>query len=655
MATRSARDLLTTEGPRIRRAILLGLVALVPLIFLRTLADPINVPKLGLLIIGVSIVIALRIAELLQDRDLSGLKLLMVPAGAVALPLSLSWVFSPYRSWALWGSYPRLLGLLPYLFVILFGMLLAEAFRGRAFQVAWALVAAGGLSGAYALVQFAGLDPFTWSVKGADATGIVVSTLGNSNFAGGFFAIVLPVGVALFLVDRNHRWWSGGFAAAAAGGWVVAGSEAAWAAGLAGLSVMAGIGLARSQKLRIAGLLAAVGLAAVVVAAVIASMGGYGESTIPLTIQRRGDWWQAAVSMGEASPILGRGPNAFAIEHPRYRTIEDVRQSGLDITDDPHSVIMSFFSAGGVLGLSGYLLAAGWGLRRVFTTPTGDLVASAFAGAFVAYVIQSWVSIDTVALRTAGWTALAGLVASTSPAARHIVSKARKKERPQPLRALPAVLGAASLGLVGVWAGSGLVTADAHFGHAAALVDRGEGDAALLEFEEAIAFAGNTHYRRTYGNFLGRVAPAAGESGARFIEKARDAFAFVDGLPHVNSLVDYARVLLAWSEVSPSAAEEALDLYLLAARYDPLDGVLLLEVSDVAIEQQRFDEVIRILDPVSGDVATGPLLGNLALAHARLGQEAEARSALGRALELSPTDESTLEATAVLEEGTPAS
>src|SRR5687767_4669353 len=126
------RETLLKEGPRVRRAVLLGLVVLVPLLFLRNLNDPINVPKLGLLIVAVSVVAAIRIAELLQTRDLDGIRLLAVPAAALAVPLLVGWMFSPYKAWALWGFYPRFLGLLPYLFVIAFGVLLADAFRGDA-------------------------------------------------------------------------------------------------------------------------------------------------------------------------------------------------------------------------------------------------------------------------------------------------------------------------------------------------------------------------------------------------------------------------------------------------------------------------------------------------------------------------------------------
>lgn len=650
MATRSARNVLMTWGPKTRRAILLILVVGVPLLFLRILNDPINVPKLGLLMIGVSIAGAIRLAEALQERDVGGLRLLVLPAAAISLPLTVAWVFSPYRGWALWGSYPRFLGLLPYLFVVIFGVLLADAFRSRPLQVAWALLAAGAASGTYALIQFVGLDPFAWSLKGDETSGLVVGTLGNSNFAGAFFAIVIPVGTALLVVDHEHRWWALGLTAATAGGWAAAGSQAAWAAGVVGLLVMTSLGLGSSTRVRVAGLVAAAAIALAVVGAVAASAAGLGDSAIPLTIQRRAEWWQAAASMAKTSPIVGRGPNSFAIEHPRHRTVEDVRQSGLDITDDPHSVVMSFVTAAGFLGLGGYLIAIGWGIRRAVSVRMGDLPGAAFAGALAAYLVQSWVSIDTVALRVAGWTALAGLAAAAAPGTATVPRGRKKRETRRSLRAVPAVVTTGLVGLVGVWAGANLMLADARFRHAGALVREGEGDAAVAAYERAIAFSGNIDYRRAFGNLLGRVAVGAGESGQQFIVRAHEAFSFVEDVPHVNSLIDYARVMHAWSQVEPDAAWESLDLYLRAVSHDPLDGLLLLEASDVALEEAEYEAVVGMLQPLPDQLYTGPLWGNLALAEAKLGHEDEARLALDQALLLAPTDQSATEAAAILEE-----
>lgn len=650
------REAILREGPRVRRAVLLGLVILIPLCVLRTSSDPINVPKLGLLIAGVSIVGSIKMAELLQHRDGSGLRLVVVPAAALSLPLAASWIFSPYKGWALWGAYPRMLGLLPYLCVVAFGVLLVDAFRGEPMSIARAIVIAGGVAGAYAAVQFLGLDPFHWSVKGTGADRLVVSTLGNPNFAGAFFAIVLPVAVAVCLRYPERRTSSCIATGFVLIGWAVAESQAAWAAGIAGLAILAG--LASTERwgfARRVGGLALVAVTVAVVGSVVAGMLGIGEGVIPGTIQRRGEWWRGALAMSAQSPIVGRGPNAFALEHPQYRTLEDARQVGIDITDDPHSVPLSFLTSAGVLGAIGYLIAIGWVIKTAHDTRTDDLLAVAFLGAVSAYFVQSLVSIDTVALRTAGWTALAGFVAASVPIPKvAAISRSKKrKAREEPVRGLPIIASLVLVGLTGIVAGTQLILKDVSYRRAGDLLQRGEGGPALAAFEASISFYGNVHYRRGYGNVLGEIARSAGQDGEPFIKRSRQAFDFVHELPHASSTLDYARTMRDWAAIEPSVSEEVVEAYELAVTYDPIDPVLLSEASSVLLELEAEDSVVTMLTPLVQRLDDSRLWGNLALALAHEGDEEAAEQAAERALTLDPTNPTAHDAQRFLEDMSP--
>ncbi len=650
------RETILREGPRIRRALLLALIVLIPLVFMRNLSDPINIPKLGVLIVGVSVVAAIRVAEILQTRDVTGFKLLSIPAAALATPLVVGWAFSPYKGWALWGVYPRMLGLLPYLFVILFGVLIADAFRGDADPVAWAMLGAGGVAGAYAVIQFVGLDPFEWSVKGSDAEGLVVSTLGNPNFAGAFFATVMPLGLTLLLLKPERRIAAGAATALAAAGWLAAGSEAAWVAGVAGVAVVVGFLLVRRWRFaRVAAAVFVGSLAVVVVGSVGLAIADVAKSKIPATIQRRADWWEAAIDMAAASPIVGRGPNAFALEHPQYRTEEDVRQVGLDITDDPHSVFLSFVTSAGLIGAIGYLIAVGWVVKTTREIPSTALLAAGFLGALTAYFIQSLVSIDTVALRAAGWVSIAGLAATRVPPPEvpGTSRTKRKRSRQEPLRALPAIGLVTVLGLTGVWAGTQLILKDAAFLHAAHLLRDGEGQPALDAYEDSISFSGNVHYRRSYGNVLGDVAVAVGPEGDPFINQAVEAFDFVERLPQVHAALDLAATLKDWAAIDRSAVPDAVQAYLRAVRYDPIDTALLTDVSSALLDLEADQETVTLLEPVVERFASAELWGNFALAQARLGESDEALEAIARALALAPEDPKALQAQEILKGSAP--
>ena len=649
---RCMRERLLREGPLWRKRLLLGLVVLVPLLVLRDLNDPINVPKLACLLVGVSVVATIRAWELLQGATSEGLKRLLIPAAALALPLVLGWLFSPYKGWSLFGIYPRYLGLVPYLVVIAFGVLLVDAFEGDVRPIAWAVTAAGALAGGYSVIQWIGLDPFDWSVGGETAPDrYVVSTFGNPNFAGAWLATALPVAAGLFLVEPDRRIWLGVALAFTSAGWVAAGSEVAWIAGLAGLLVLGG--WVASPRWRWARVAAAIGsglMAAAVVGAVIATIAGVDADRL-VTAQRRGDWWQAAIGMAADSPVVGRGPNAFALEHPSYRTQQDAQLVGLGITDDPHSVPLSLLTGAGITGLAGFLILIGWTVRRGFSAAPGPSLAAAFLASATVYFVQSLASIDTVSLRTALWVALAGLAASKVSL---VADKQRKAKRASSRKLSPVqhpagVIVALVLGLCSVAFAATLLLNDAQFAHANDLFRGGDLNASQTEFEASSTGRSEIAYRRAYGNLLGDVAVALENEGKPFIEQSKREFSFVNEVPQVNSLVDYARTLRDWVPHDPTAADDAGDLYLRAARLDPRDPVLLVEAVPFFLEHEDFAAIAIALRPHVREIGRSDLWGALALAEAQLGNVARARRAMEAALQLDPVEPNAVAAGLVLE------
>ena len=649
-----------------RRRALLVLAAGVPLVFLRQAHDPINVPKLSLLVVGVSLIGALRIAEGFQGRGFEGLRLLEIPAAAILVPLLLGLLFSPYRGWALFGHYPRFTGFLPYLFVILYAALVADAFRGDALGLARALVIAGGAAGFYAVIQRVGLDPFTWAISDGP-TEVVSSTLGNPNFVGGFLAIVMPVALAVLLTDRDNRMWLGVASAGIVGGWLAAVSQGGWAAGIAGIAIVAGYALANRWSFARLGALVVTGLMAIglVVAVLIAALGETSD-VMPLSVERRGDWWRAASSMAADSPIVGRGPGSFALEHSRYRTVEDARLVGYDITDDPHSVPLAFLVSAGVIGLAGLLYTAGWFVRRGLVLDRANLIAVGFFGGVVAYLVQALVSVDTIALRTAFWTSGAGLVAATAAATEIVRSRrATKKSRRQPLQAPIAVAVVALVAVLGAWWGLRIVRADMAFANAFQALDEGDILAMQGSFDKARSLRDDVFYRRSEGNANGRLAVSAvlggeREIGTTLLDRARDAFSYLPDFHHANSIADYARVLRDYGTINldnkvvnlltgkydPEALSQSFSLYQEALELDPNNASLLGDTTDVGMALEEYDTVVQLLQARAEELDRVGVWGRLALAQARLGNEEEARAAAERAFELDPEEPN---ATAALE------
>lgn len=584
------------KGPEIRRRILLILTFLTPLLFVRNAYDVFNVPKLWLLMVGLAFVGAIRAIEFLQGAG-RFTPAIALPAAAVAGSLIVGTLLSPYQVWSLIGDHSRFTGLVPYLVVIGLGVLIADGFRGDTAPLAWAFTAAGAVAGLYAVIQVVGLDPLEWSQMNQATT-----TIGNTNFAGAFFAICLPVGLGLFLEEKDRRLLVGGLTVFIAAGWVGARSEAAWAAGAAGLFAFGGIVLStRWARVRVVGLFIAAAIATAGVGLVVAAMADAPRNFIPSTIERRAEWWQASLRMTAESPLFGRGPNSFAIEHTHHRDVDDVIAVGSDVTDDPHSLPLSFLIAGGILGAASFLVVAGWVLLSVLKLDSAHVLGAGFAGAASAYLIQSLLSVDVITLRFAGWAALGATAAALAPPPL-VESKAffRKKKRnsreiAEPLKALPVVAAIIVVASVAVWWSTGFLFADIAFRRA--LSSTSSGASAQEDFRSAIRFReSNDTYRREYAKLLGAnaIRQALDEDGdeimaRKFLQEAEENLSFVEYLPHANSVFVYARVIRDWAEFDPSSETRALALYERAAQLDPYNFLILEEAARVALSWGRED------------------------------------------------------------------
>ncbi len=646
------KRLVLERGPVWRRTILLVLVVGVPILFHRSLFDPFNVPKLSLLMAGTAVVASIRLIEIIQGAAVAGLRRLLVPAAAIGIPLIVAWVFTPYRGYSLMGFYGRFQGLIPYLTVILFGILLADAFEGRAHQLAWGFASAGAFMGFYALIQWMGWDPYDWSLPGEDPDSILVglSTTGNPNFTGGFLGVALPVTAGLLLYDKRRRITLGVMLALITGGWIVASSQGAWGAGVAGTLVTVSFFVApRARWARPVALGLAVVAASIAVGSVVFSIIQPDNTITSETVKSRGDWWLTATDMWLDHPVVGRGPNTFALEGPSYRPERDAAKLAFAIADDPHSVFFAMLTAAGILGGLGFLVALGWVVLQALKVKPEQTLAAAFLGGLVAYFVQAIVSIDELSLRLAFWTTAAGLVAALQPAIRERAGarrRSRKKRRrsKEPLRAPVAVALVAILPLAALWWSGRVVLADGRLQQGMILFGGGTPDTAQIEFDGALAMRDELRYRETIGFQQGQVALGLGEQepeeAEKWIEAARQSYApFTEDIPYVNALVSWGRVLLSYSRFDPEAAGEALEVYERAMEIDPLNPLLRVEMADALGSMSRYKEVVDVLEPARENADLFPSFwGALALAYHALGETEKADEALARGEAIAPED-----------------
>ena len=617
-------------APRIRRGLLLGLVFGMPTFFLYGVTyDAFNVPKLALLVGAVTLAGTIRISEWLLGRQDHAFGLLKIPALVTAVPLVVAWIFSPYLGWSLLGRYTRFEGLLPYLLIIVAAILIADAFMGRPEPVLRALVTAGGVVGTYALVQAVGLDPLALG----ELTDYPYSTIGHSNFLGGFLAITLPLSIGL-ASNAGARSWPWSLCAVGIGvGLILSFSQGGWGAAVAGLAVTVSC-LTMRGWLRYAAVIGAGAVTVVMVGIVIVGIFVPTSPIVGGTTLTRSLLWETAVTMTADDPFTGGGPNVFAVEGTQHRSPLAAIYHGRARPDGPHSVPLAWAANTGLLGLGGFAIANWWWMR-IGRRSLGPLQAGV-VGALTAYLVQSLVSFDELLLGFVFWVLLASLAASL--ASGKIVDDRRAVSSAARLFA-PALL---VIPIAALWWATNFVLADTRFltgmnAFRDRSISMGE-----TNMDRTLAFRDDYYYRSLYAYelFKAAVRPSSPPSEQeRLRNKAERMYSFLNHFPDVNSMADRAFWLHQSSLNRPIDAAASVEQLERARILDPYEIGLKIQTSDALLTLGSPDQAVATLVGAEQLLADHPPFGRahsdfwgaLAIAHELNGSHDEAEQALARA------------------------
>lgn len=622
---------------RIESGILLATVAVLPLAYLPgLLVDFVNMPKLNLLFVVVIVASALRLGSFLLAVGTRFQTALVPPALGMAGAFVASWLASDYRGWSLLGLYSRYSGLLPYLAIIAFAALVADAFAGRARTLVRALVVAGAGVGLFGLIQMLFLGA---QVATSSETAYITSTLGHSNFAGGFLAVMLPLSLSLWAEDGTSSRWAMLATVLIGSSWLFTVSQGAWAAGIAGVAIFVALrarDAARWVRLAAYSTAAAAAIASVGIVLVTIVI-PHAFARLPAvfgTAASRGFLWRIAGSLGIERPLVGWGPNVFAIEGTLHRNLEDALLLNFVTGDDPHSVALAMFANLGVLGVAAFTFLFLWAVMRWRELkPSGALEAGVMA-ALAAYVVQSLVSIDVITLRFALWVLLATVACWTAG------TTARPQRRPSTARfALAVTILVVALAGAAVTVRA-LAGADLRVAQATYALDRRETGDSFAHFRAGLRLRNDNEYRRRYAEALARTGLArGGEGGAPLIQEMNRVLAYLREFPEPQGSAFWGERLLGWSVHDRRALDQADDVLMRARRLDPHNPLVAVLVADVALtrglpadaeqELAGFEEILTEDFPEYAALY-GDVWSTLAMARAKLGRIDDARATLAR-------------------------
>lgn len=343
-----------------------------------------------------------------------------IVAGLVAFGASaaLSTLLAVDRGAALFGVHHRYLGLTS----IADGLVLACAlplFVARQVDLRWVF---GGLFGGaaavmgYAALQHVHLDPFSWDDP-------LTSTLGNRGVSAGYLVVIAAAGTCAAVLDLRSRWAIAlGFISLAASVLVVrSGARGAILALPPAILVAGGVAMLAGSSTAI--LHRRAGIAAVMLLAVPAVLAGVGAAGPRLaTLLSGGDTslaertlvYEAAIAMVAGRPLVGAGPDGFAVVYPLLRpaAAAQVSTQVAPGQSSAHSWPLHHAVGTGLLGVAALALLVAVSIRAALVgrPAAGESAQKIGAVIVVAFLLQGVFEIPNVGTEHLFWTGI-GLTA----------------------------------------------------------------------------------------------------------------------------------------------------------------------------------------------------------------------------------------------------
>ncbi len=434
-------DQLRTVGPahpllRVRQVVLVVVLVAIPSLFDPSTVEIDNLPRLVVLVMAAVLLVAVWAVDAAWTgwrprRLVNGLQWVLA-AIVVWFGVTTLTSVEPRQSFVgRYGTYEGFI-LLAALAVLTSG--LAESFTFDALPAVFRVLVASTVPVlVYGAIQLYGFDVHKGSdidfVPWHNAFHNVFSSFGNPNHLGGFLVTVLPFGVVTALLARSRP------VRVVLWGWVAlvlvlllqTAARGAWLGGLAaGAVLVAGLLPRVRARARTVGLVAGAGL--VVAVALIAGgsrfLGAKASALLHFgagsSVSQRYGYWSAALRLARHHPLVGTGPDTFAVTYSRYQDAALAKTLGSTyFVNGAHNIFLSWLANEGVPGLllvaALLVFAVAWGartwrsLRRATGGPAaaGDpapssdevrrILVVALMAALVAYFVQACFDVEQVA------------------------------------------------------------------------------------------------------------------------------------------------------------------------------------------------------------------------------------------------------------------
>jgi len=433
------RELNEAEAKKVQSFILFGGLFTTLTIWTK-LEDPINLPKMFVLILFAATVLGLSLPAFLTFKNLES-RIQKIGLGIAALfilGLLVSSLLTDVKFTAIFGEYHRNNGFLSYLAmaILMAASLLYFSLQSvdRYFKF---FAATGLLITFYGFLQATGKDPVGWVIL----YNPFITTLGNPNFTSAFLGLagITILYLTLTAPKRSHQ------------GLYLLGlicnlyilQRSGSIQGVFGFLI--GATLILIVKVWIIkkryGQLALISAALVgsPVALAVINVGPLASNLYQGTIRNRVDYWHAALGMIKDHPFFGVGIDRFG-EYYRQYTVQNQVVPG-QFTDNAHSVYLQIFSTGGLSMFLPYVLLIVFityvGIRAIFRSPNSEkLKVSSIFATWIGMLAVNIVTIDNLGISVWFWITggvLIAVSASNNNIEKHEVSRKTKTNTKLPV------------------------------------------------------------------------------------------------------------------------------------------------------------------------------------------------------------------------------
>ena len=319
----------------------------------------------------------------------------------------------------LYGVFGRQTGLFTYLFLTMVAVAAMLLRSKKSFEhLIWALLISGAVNVFYAAWAIFFGDFINWS----NPYGNILGLFGNPNFVGAFLGMFIAGSIA-FSFSKNISWnLRAGFAlfgafalyeikeSHAIQGFVVTG---------AGLAIV-GFYLVRSISKSWAitsGYVFGVAVVGAFALAGALQKGPLAALIYKTSVSLRGQYWKAGINMGLGDPLTGVGMDAYGNYYRLDRTeyAATILPGPRTVTNAAHNVVIDIFAYGGfplLISYLGILIVGAIAVIKVTLRQRSyDGTFVALTTTWLAYQLQSIISINQVGLAIWGWVLTGALVA----------------------------------------------------------------------------------------------------------------------------------------------------------------------------------------------------------------------------------------------------